>query len=219
MHEAVAAGAISAERHRSQLMRDGDRGPRPAVRHILQGASLLLAALILGGCEGDDGSGEWYTDWDIAGGCASDSGGDSRPSAAGTLVDVCADVDGQRWIWVTYAAPWCSASQSQAPQIRALQQSATPDLAVYTVLTGGNQPFSPATASHARAWASRYGLAPGHVLAEESSRTIPQHLLIGPDGRTFYRYVGFLSQDAIRQLVADFRTGTRAPDVRDLPRP
>lgn len=178
---------------------------------------LLLAAL--SGCEGSDGTGEWYTNWDLAGGCASDAGGDVRPNGAGGAVDVCDALDEHEWVWVTYAAPWCSASRSQAAQIRSLQKSASADLAVYTVLTAGQEPFSPTTAGHARSWAGGFGLPASHVLAEQSSRTIPQHLLIGPDGRTFYRYVGFLDAQAIQQLLDAFRDGVRFPDVRELPRP
>ncbi|WP_201217098.1 TlpA family protein disulfide reductase [Halochromatium roseum] len=195
------------------------RPPTRTLRRLSRGVSGLLCLLILSGCESHDGTGEWYTNWDLAGGCTSDSGGDTRPSGAGTAVNVCERVAEQPWIWVVYAAPWCNASQSQAQQIRALQQNASAELAVYTVLTSGQDPFSPATVSQARSWASRYGLDAHHVLAEESTRTIPQHLLIGPDGRTFYRYVGFLSEGAINEVLGDFREGIRVPNVRELPRP
>lgn len=182
-------------------------------------ALLCLFIVHLNGCGDGSGSGEWYTDWDIAGGCASDQGGDTRTSGTGTEVDVCHDVGGFDWIWVTYAAPWCSASNSQAAHIRTFQDSIEPDVALYTVLTSGHEPFSAATISHARAWASAKGLPPDHVLAEESIRTIPQHLLIGPDGRTYYRYVGFLQTEDMLQLLDDFRRSHRVPDVRPLPAP
>ncbi|WP_328987159.1 hypothetical protein [Thiorhodovibrio winogradskyi] len=92
-------------------------------------------------------------------------------------------------------------------------------MAVYTVLTAGNEPFTPATVDHARTWAGSYGLAPGHVLTEEATRIIPQHLLIGPDGRTFYRHVGFLAADEMLRILDDFRHYRRVPDVRSLPDP
>lgn len=44
-----------------------------------------------------------------------------------------------------------------------------------------------------------------------------QHLLIGPDGHTWYRYIGHLDHDAMRTLVRDFASGQRTPDVRKLP--
>ncbi len=177
----------------------------------------LLVSMV--GCGNNSGSGEFYTHWDIAGGCASDEGGDTRPSGAGTQVDVCDDVGKYPWIWVSYAAPWCSASKAQAPHIRALLRGAGSDLSIYTVLTSSHEPFSAATANDARAWSNAYGLPARQVLAEEATRTIPQHLLIGPDGRTFYRYVGFLRTEEIQQILDDFSNYTRMPDVRSLPRP
>jgi hypothetical protein len=180
---------------------------------------LISALLSLSGCSGDSGSGEWYTDWDLAGGCASDQGGDTRTSGAGTEVDVCDAVGESSWIWVTYAAPWCSASKAQAPQIRAFKNQAEADVILYAVLTAGDEVFSAATVAQARSWASRYGLPARQVLTEESTRTIPQHLLIGPDGRTFYRYVGFLDAAEMHQLLEEFRQHIRVPDVRSLPRP
>jgi hypothetical protein len=184
------------------------------------GACALLSGLLgLSGCSGESGSGEYYTDWDIAGGCASDQGGDIRTSGAGTEVDVCDSVGEYSWIWVTYAAPWCSASKAQAPQIRAFKHQADSDVILYAVLTAGDEVFSAATVADARSWASTHGLPATQVLTEQSSRTIPQHLLIGPDGRTFYRYVGFLDAAEMHQLLEDFRQSTRVPDVRSLPRP
>jgi len=47
---------------------------------------------------------------------------------------------------------------------------------------------------------------------------IPQHLLIGPDGRTWYRYVGSLSSEEMSPLLREFEEGVRVPDVRPLRR-
>lgn len=191
----------------------------PMFPAALIGIALLAGLLNLAGCSGGSGSGEWYTDWDIAGGCASDPVGDTRASGAGTQVDVCDAVDGETWIWVTYAAPWCSASKGQATQIRAFKNQADPNVILYAVMTSGDEPFSPATVGHARSWAGKFGLPAARVLTEESTRTTPQHLLIGPDGRTFYRYVGFLDAAEMHQLLEDFRQSIRMPDARPLPRP
>ena len=190
-------------------------GYRVAVKVVF--AAWLITCL--SACSSEIGSGEWYTDWDIAGGCTSPQGGDVRTSGAETRVDVCAAVGRDTWIWVTYGAPWCSASKSQAQQIRAFVDRAPPSVLAYAVLTSGDQPFSPATTAHAREWARFYGLPASNVLTEQSSRTVPQHLLIGPSGRTYYRYVGFLRSSEIEELLDEFRQRIRAPDVRSLPLP
>ncbi len=176
-------------------------------------------ALLLVGCGGGrDSSGEFYTNWDIAGGCASDAGGDTRVNALGEPVDVCAAVDPDGWVWVTYAANWCSSSRSQAPQVQRFSRDTHYPVELFTVLTSSNEPFTPAQISDARAWASAHGLPPQRVLAEESTRVIPQHLLLGPDGRTWYRYIGHLDSEAMGGLLNDFITGERWPDVREIRR-
>jgi hypothetical protein len=57
--------------------------------------AIWLALFVVGvsGCGSRDSSGEFYTDWDLAGGCTSTEGGASRPSGAGGVVELCADVD------------------------------------------------------------------------------------------------------------------------------
>ncbi len=181
---------------------------------VLLGVSL---ALLLAGCGRQD-SNEFYTNWDIAGGCASDAGGDTRPSAAGTDVDVCDAVGKTRWIWVSYAAPWCNSSRQQAPEVAALARRAGQRVTVYKVLTGSTQPFTGANANDIRTWSRNYRLPTTHVLAENSSRVIPQHLLIGPDGRTWYRYIGHLGSDEMIALIDEFEQGERVANVRSLPR-
>jgi hypothetical protein len=181
--------------------------------------ALVLSVLFLTSCGGGNGSGEGYSNWDIAGGCASDQGGTTRPSGAGTQVDICAAVGAYQWVWVTYVAPWCAASRSQAPQVRTFAQGVEGEVAVFTVLTASDEPFSAASVGDARAWAGSYGMPAARVLAEQVPRTIPQHLLIGPDGRTFYRYVGYLDAAEMRGILDDFRQSIRMPDVRSLPAP
>lgn len=175
-------------------------------------------ALALAACGPADDSGEFYTRWDLAGGCTSALEGAARADAFGEPVDVCEHA-GPGWVWVTYAAGWCSASRRQAPHVQRFARRAPGDVRVFTVLTGGPEFGTAATRDDARRWASAHGLDGGRVLyeSEEGARTIPQHLLIGPDGRTWYRYVGFLDADAMQALLHDFADGRRRPDVRDLP--
>lgn len=175
--------------------------------------------LLLTGCgSGGDSSGEFYTNWDLAGGCRSDEGGAGRYNAQGDLVDVCAAVDPSRWVWVTYAAGWCTTSRTQAPQIRQFTGSANQAVTVFTVLTGGDEVFTDPGLAGARAWSRSYGLPPERVLIEESSRVIPQHLILGPNGRTWYRYIGFLTTAEMVEILDEFANGARHPNVREIRR-
>ncbi|MCD8512616.1 MAG: hypothetical protein LRY63_03840 [Nitrincola sp.] len=179
---------------------------------------LVFICLLLIGCNNRDQTGEFYTHWDIAGGCATNTDNATRLSASGDQIDVCDDTALYDWIWVTYAAPWCNASTQQAPHIRQLTDTATTQLKVYTVMTGSDQPFVDATIDDARRWSNRYHLPQNRVLIEEGSRVIPQHLIIGPDGKTWYRYIGHMTTEEMQNLLADFQEGRKYPNVRSLPR-
>lgn len=186
-----------------------------SVRAALGLPALVLAAA-LAACGGQDRDGEFYTDWDLAGGCSNDEGIADRLDAEDNAVDVCA-AEG-RWVWVSYAAAWCSTSRKQAPVLSRLTRSPPQDALLYAVLTNGDEVFTPATRRDAQAWAGTDGFDRQRVLrdAEPGNRTLPQRLLIGPDGRTWYRYIGYLEAAEIASLLEDFAHGARSPDVRDL---
>jgi hypothetical protein len=186
------------------------RGNRIMRAYRWLGISLL--PLLLGACGGSDNrEGEFYTHWDQAGGCASTM---ARTvdwiNGHGTPVDVCA-FPGD-FVWVTYAALWCDTSHSQAPHVSAVVRShgSTGNARFITTLTGGSEPFTEATVRDAAQWAARFGLDRTWVVTEgHSTRTIPQHALIGPDGRTWFRYVGMLRGEEIETLLDEFRSGAR----------
>lgn len=178
----------------------------------------LTVCLFLAACGESDKTGEIYTQWDIAGGCASSMTGSQRRNANGQPADFCDHVDGD-WLWVTYVADWCSASRSQAPHVARLAGHAKQNVAVFMVLTSAADPFVPARIGDAQTWAGAYGLPYTHVLydSEMDTRTIPQHLIVGPDGKTWYRYIGNLESTEMVALLDDFASGRRRPDVRQLP--
>jgi hypothetical protein len=84
------------------------------------------------------------------------------------------------------------------------------------VVTSGREVFSPATAADVQRWAQRLGLGLDRAVGEggDSARTVPQHLLLGPDGRTAYRYVGVLFAEDMQRILDDFQSGRRIPDPR-----
>jgi hypothetical protein len=177
----------------------------------------LVLVMLLAGCGAKDKSGEFYSSWDLDGGCTSAMPAAERVDATGRRSDPCEAAEGG-WVWVTYAAGWCSSSRNQAPAVSRLAQSVGPDVTVYTVLTASDDVFVPARIDDARSWAASHGFAPQRVLydAEKDTRIIPQHLLIGPDGKTWYRYNGQLNTEQMQQLLADFASGRRKPNVRQL---
>lgn len=171
----------------------------------------LTLLLVLVGCSNSDSSGEFYTNWDKAGGCTvPQENSIIRRSASGQEIDTCG-FRGE-YVWTTYAGSWCQASGEQAPAITALSRRPPENTLIVTSLTSGSDPFTAATQQDAKRWAKRYGQDPDWVATEgQSTRVLPQHALIGPDGQTWYRYIGYLDEQQIRQLLTEFRSGTRRP--------
>lgn len=176
---------------------------------------VVLGLAILAGCgwSGSDPSGEWYSDWDRSGGCHSPMERNAFwTNGFGEPVDACAWPG--EFVWITYAAMWCDTSAKQAPQVADAIRRADGEVRFITTLTGGREVFTDASIDDARLWADRFGLVRALTVTEgQSTRTIPQHALIGPDGRTWFRYVGYIEGDEILELIASFRAGERAPKV------
>lgn len=125
------------------------------------------------------------------------------PNALGQPVG--ADRFEGRFLFVEYAAPWCSSSGPQAVSFRNLTSRgrfAGREVVFLTVMTGGEEALTPSTRETAAEWARRYSLDPARVVAEgQSSRTIPQHALFSPTGQTLYRSEGQLSEEQMEALL------------------
>lgn len=164
--------------------------------------------------------GEWYSPWDLNGGCLSPMPGLQRVDARGEAADFCASVQPDRWIWVVYGAPWCSSSLNQTGRMAPFAQRGGDRVRVYAVLTSGPEPLTVPQLRDARAWVSQTGLPVQQVLFdphESDPRTVPQHLLIGPDGRTWWRWVGALSVDDMLARLDAFDSGQLGLQARPLP--
>lgn len=190
-------------------------------RRLITAATLApLLPPLLGACGRDDPTGEWYSNWDLDGGCASRLPALPRQDAQGRVADICpVDAAGAGWTWVFYGADWCQASRSQAARIAEFDRRSRDWLEVLTVLTSA-EPLVVPKRSDALAWAARTGLPPARVLfapQEDDPRTVPQHLLIGPAGATQWRWIGVLEVAEMVDIATGFRDGTRQPRVRRLP--
>jgi thiol-disulfide isomerase/thioredoxin len=169
-------------------------------RDLLRGLVALAALLLLagaGGCEptSSDGAapptGPWL-------GRADEPFG---PSASGGSVRL-EDFAG-RLLWIDFAAPWCGPCAAQARQIAQLERSASPrEVAFLTIMTSDAKPLSDSTGATAVAWARRFGLDPDHVVAGGNPyKTIPEHVLLSPEGEVLFHHVGGLSASRIREVI------------------
>ncbi len=208
---------------RSALRRLGALGLRGLAPLALPPLTAVLAGCMRRGSE----PGEWYSNWDLAGGCATDRSPVRWRDALGETSHFCpADEPGgaaspDGWTWVFYGAPWCGTSQRQAARMREFIDRVAGRARVYTVITAGGEPFTVPGVSDALAWAGRTGLPLRRVLfdpAEPDNRQIPQHLLVGPDARTWWRFVGGLPVEMMLEVLEDFASGRRQPRVRRIER-
>jgi hypothetical protein len=181
---------------------------------------LLAAVAVLSACSRQPAEGELYSPWDLDGGCRSTLAGADRHNARGDPADFCQATGEGRWIWVVYGAPWCSSSQNQAARLRGFEQAAGPQLTLFAVLTSGSEPLSIPRLGDARAWSGSTALPFERVLydpLENDTRTVPQHLLIGPDGRTWWRWTGPLDTQTMVERFRSFASGQLPAQARRLP--
>lgn len=147
------------------------RGPRSlaAYRRLIPLLAATTLLTLVTARSRPPAEGEFYSPWDLDGGC--------RIALAGE----------GHWIWVVYGAPWRRLSQNQAARMRALEQATGPQLSLFSVLTSGTEPLSIPRLADARAWAGTTAPPFERVLydpLDNDTRTIPHHLLIGPNGRS-----------------------------------
>ncbi|MCB1886137.1 MAG: hypothetical protein KDH20_00905 [Rhodocyclaceae bacterium] len=181
---------------------------RPAPLRIVA----LALLVVLAGCATAVDQLEQYTDWDRAGGCTGAVTGPWGVSLAGTALGPC--MFPRRFVWITYDALWCKSCDRQTHQSQAAAAQAARDTVFVTVLSGGRQADQSATQQQMQAWATEHGLDPRHVVSEGATgRALPQHALIGPDGRTWLRRLGHLSAGEILATLDAFRRGERLPPV------
>jgi len=202
-HDAEARSARAAR------LRAGYAGTVARCVRLLE-AGALSASLLFGGCATDDAVGEFYTDWDRAGACTGPDAGPWGTSLDGKTLGPC--MFAGRFVWITYDALWCSSCERQTRASRDAAAGGAADTVFVTVVTGGRKMLQPAGSEELRAWVERHGLDPARVVSEgATSRSLPQHMLIGPDGRTWLRYVGMLGADRILATIDAFRRGERQP--------
>jgi len=111
------------------------------------------------------------------------------------------------FVWADYAAPWCQPCIPQAQAIKQLETSLGERVVFLTVMTSASQEYeSIPDQQNAKAWANRFGLDPGRVVAATNlwAWTIPTHILYSPAGHTLYRSTGYLSADQINNVLSRY---------------
>ena len=105
------------------------------------------------------------------------------------------------YVWVDYAAEWCSYCKPQTQTIKALDRKMADRILFLTVVTGTQKVMEPPTADTARQWADQFNLDPERVLAKFSTDTLPYHLLYSPSGKVLFQGSGLYNEKKIINII------------------
>ena len=136
--------------------------------------------------------------------------GHSPANSAATPVNSYLDANGRevslsdyfgRYLWVDYAAEWCSYCEPQARTLKGLEQKYRDQIMFLTVVTGTAKVMEPPSAETAMQWARRFDLAPDRVLANFRTNTLPYHILYAPSGAILFQGSGLLDAGKITRVL------------------
>ncbi len=171
---------------------------------------LLVSLLALTGCEQQQGSSSpAQTGVSLAGDMSDASYRGqrdkvSRPNANDKKV-MLQDFAG-KFIWVDYAAPWCSPCGPQTRAVKSVASKAKSNIVFITVMTSDMGGYGdPATSATALRWAKKFKLDKQHVLAADlTSMTVPKHIFFSPDGHVLYEKTISMSASDIRTILTKY---------------
>ena len=105
------------------------------------------------------------------------------------------------YIWVDYAAEWCSYCAPQTQTIKSLDRKIGNKILFITVVTGTREVMKPPTAESAKNWAKRFNLDSQKVLAKFSTDRLPYHILYSPSGDVIYQGSGLYNATKITGII------------------
>lgn len=119
--------------------------------------------------------------------------------ATGTQVSL-SDYTGN-YLWVDYAAEWCSYCEPQTRTLQGVERHYGDRIVFLTVITGTEKVMESPSASTAMKWVKRFNLDPYRVLAKFSTNTLPYHVLYSPSGEILHQSSGLYSASMITGIL------------------
>jgi thiol-disulfide isomerase/thioredoxin len=108
-----------------------------------------------------------------------------------------------KYLWVDYAAEWCSYCGPQARTLKGLEQRYRDQIMFLTVVTGTAKVMEPPSAKTAMQWARRFDLDPDRVLANFRTDTLPYHILYSPSGAILFQGSGLFDAGKITRVLSE----------------
>ena len=108
------------------------------------------------------------------------------------------------YLWVDYAAEWCSYCDQQTKILKTLERKFSGHFDFLTVVTGTSKVMQPPTGDTARDWAKKHKLKPEMVIARDLSETLPYNLLYSPEGEVLFRKSGLMQKNEVAAVINKF---------------
>ncbi len=105
------------------------------------------------------------------------------------------------YLWVDYAAEWCSYCAPQTRTLKGLENRYGEQVTFLTVVAGTDTVMEPPSADTAANWARRFDLDTDRVLAYFSTKRLPYHILYSPDGKVLFEGSGLYDAGRIMNVL------------------
>lgn len=105
------------------------------------------------------------------------------------------------YLWVDYAAEWCSYCDRQTRTLKELERKFAGKLEFLTVVTGTSEVMEPPTGDTAKDWSEKHKLKPEMVIARDFSNTLPYNLLYSPEGEVLFEKSGLMMNNEVEAVI------------------
>ena len=108
------------------------------------------------------------------------------------------------YLWVDYAAEWCSYCDPQTKTLKALEHKYAGQLEFLTLVTGTSDVMQSPSGDTAKDWAEKYELDPQMVIARDLSNTLPYNRLYSPTGEVLFEKSGLIRSSEVEAVISKF---------------
>jgi len=109
-----------------------------------------------------------------------------------------------KYLWVDYAAEWCSYCNQQTETLKLVASQFSEDMDFLTIVTGTSKVMEAPDMHSIRQWSDKHHLDPRMVIARFYTDRLPYNLLYSPEGKILYRGSGLLQKDEIEKIIYQY---------------
>jgi thiol-disulfide isomerase/thioredoxin len=106
-----------------------------------------------------------------------------------------------KYLWVDYAAEWCSYCEPQTRTLKSLASKYHGKIDFLTIVTGTSKVMEAPTVEHIKAWSEKYDIDSRKIIGRFYTDRLPYNLLYSPGGKVLFRYSGLMKSVEIEQVI------------------